>query len=387
MKKILALLSFLVPLLIFGQNQSTTVPKSTVIIKQGSNITVTPNNTAAGTFTISSTPNLTALGGVTGSGTSGVVPLWSGTNSQTNSSITQSSGVVNIPTLTSSSVVATTVLTNTLVAPLQIGGTSTTQPLTFRTTTGAGTTGADFIWQNGTNGATEQMRLLNNGSLLINGTARYNNSSGTTSYFELNGSATRPALSINSFSTSSSDGSQLWLQRSRNASIGGNGLTLNTNTIGSIYFAGNSGSGFLPVAAIISSMDAASGASDMPGNLVFYTTPDGSITVTEAWRISHNQTLSNTGAIGTAYIHLKAGTATASTAPLKFTSGTNNTTAETGAMEYNGTNLFFTRTGTTRESIITANAVNAVSPTSPNRTITVVIDGTTYYIHAKTTND
>ena len=33
------------------------------------------------------------------------------------------------------------------------------------------------------------------------------------------------------------------------------------------------------------------------------------------------------------------------------------------------------------------NTVNTVSPTSPNRTVTIVIGGTTYYIHAKTTND
>jgi hypothetical protein len=33
------------------------------------------------------------------------------------------------------------------------------------------------------------------------------------------------------------------------------------------------------------------------------------------------------------------------------------------------------------------NTVNSVSPTSPNRTITMVIGGTTYYLHAKTTND
>jgi len=36
-----------------------------------------------------------------------------------------------------------------------------------------------------------------------------------------------------------------------------------------------------------------------------------------------------------------AGTATAGTAPLKFTSGTNLTTAEAGAMEYDGENLYF----------------------------------------------
>jgi hypothetical protein len=48
----------------------------------------------------------------------------------------------------------------------------------------------------------------------------------------------------------------------------------------------------------------------------------------------------------TAVLHLKAGTATANTAPLKFTSGTNLTTPEAGTMEYNGTNLFFTPSST-----------------------------------------
>ncbi len=156
----------------------------------------------------------------------------------------------------------TPTFTTNITAPLVIGGTGTTSTLTFRTTSsGSGTTGADFIWQSGNNGATELMRLLNAGRLGIGVTAP------------------------------------------------------------------------------------------------------------------------------TALIHLAAGTASASTAPLKFTSGTNLTTAEAGAMEYNGTNLFFTRTGTTRESIICANAVNSVSPTSPNRTITAIIDGTTYYLAAKTTND
>ncbi len=100
-------------------------------------------------------------------------------------------------------------------------------------------------------------------------------------------------------------------------------------------------------------------------------------------------TVSSAGLVtwASAYHLLAAGTATAGQSPLKFQSGTNNTTAEPGAMEYNGTNLFFTRSGTTRESVITANAVNVVSPTAPNRTITVVIDGTTYYLAAKTTND
>jgi hypothetical protein len=81
------------------------------------------------------------------------------------------------------------------------------------------------------------------------------------------------------------------------------------------------------------------------------------------------------------------GAGTTILAPLKFTSGTNLTTAVAGCMEYDGTNLFFTRTGTTREGVITESAVNVVSPTAQNRTITVNIGGTTYFLTAKTTND
>jgi hypothetical protein len=46
--------------------------------------------------------------------------------------------------------------------------------------------------------------------------------------------------------------------------------------------------------------------------------------------------------VPTAILHLKAGTATAGTAPLKLTAGVVNTTAEAGAIEFDGTDLFIT---------------------------------------------
>lgn len=42
---------------------------------------------------------------------------------------------------------------------------------------------------------------------------------------------------------------------------------------------------------------------------------------------------------------------------------------------------------TVNGTLAIANTVNSVSPTSPNRTITMVVGGVTLYIHAKTTND
>lgn len=53
----------------------------------------------------------------------------------------------------------------------------------------------------------------------------------------------------------------------------------------------------------------------------------------------------------TARLNLAAGTATANTAPFKFTAGTNLTTPEAGALEWDGTNLFLTTSGAIRQTI------------------------------------
>ena len=82
-----------------------------------------------------------------------------------------------------------------------------------------------------------------------------------------------------------------------------------------------------------------------------------------------------------------------------------------GALQYNhsgdemylftgaSTRVTITATGTTLAGTLTTQAptggagawmlgiANAVSPTSPNRTVTINIGGTLYYLHAKTTND
>ena len=48
-----------------------------------------------------------------------------------------------------------------------VGGTSPTSPISYKSTTAAGTDGADHIFQVGNNGATEAMRILNNGNVGI----------------------------------------------------------------------------------------------------------------------------------------------------------------------------------------------------------------------------
>jgi formylmethanofuran dehydrogenase subunit C len=65
-----------------------------------------------------------------------------------------------------------------------------------------------------------------------------------------------------------------------------------------------------------------------------------------------------TAGIPTAKLHIAAGAAAATSAPIKLTAGTNMTTPEAGAIEFDGNNLFFT-TGSTRSTILTS-----ISPAS-----------------------
>lgn len=97
-------------------------------------------------------------------------------------------------------------------------------------------------------------------------------------------------------------------------------------------------------------------------------------------------------------LKLRAGAAAVDGGPLYFQSGTNLTTIVNGAMEFNGTNLFFSRAGGVRENVIIA-VDNAAAPSTtatptftsyyggntkalgdPNRWISVNVLGTVYKI-------
>ena len=72
-------------------------------------------------------------------------------------------------------------------------------------------------------------------------------------------------------------------------------------------------------------------------------------------------TVGGTQALTGKKLTLAAGTATAGTAPLKFTSGVNLTTAEAGAMEYDGTWAYFTLAGTTRRTFVFADTIQTIT--------------------------
>lgn len=136
-------------------------------------------------------------------------------------------------------------------------------------------------------------------------------------------------------------------------------------------------------------------------NYVSYTVSSvGSLTIAPTGtNPSITLTPAGTGVVNLTRTVLAAGAAAAGAAPLKLTSGTSLTTAEAGALEYNGTNLFFTRAGTTRENVLVA-VDNVAAPSTavgvgivnyygaaatnflgdPNRWLSVNVLGTVYKV-------
>ena len=86
-------------------------------------------------------------------------------------------------------------------------------------------------------------------------------------------------------------GSRIELGKSRGAAIGTNTIVQDGDVVGSLLGYGANGSTFTNLASIGMEVDGTPGATnDMPGRIVFKTTPNGSGTLTEAMRLSQDQT-------------------------------------------------------------------------------------------------
>lgn len=87
---------------------------------------------------------------------------------------------------------------------------------------------------------------------------------------------------------SGAQGAILHLRKSKNDTIGNNTIVTNGDALGEVYFMGANGSGYTVGASIVAQIDGTPGASnDMPGRLIFSTTPDGSGSTVERMRIAN----------------------------------------------------------------------------------------------------
>ncbi|MAP54630.1 hypothetical protein [Altibacter sp.] len=112
--------------------------------------------------------------------------------------------------------------------------------------------------------------------------------------------------------------------------------------IGALVIKTHDGSGIRENGGFRFYMDGSPAPGSVPSKFVISTTPNGSISQRERIIVRSTGNVGISESNPTASLHVRAGTSTAGSAPLKFTAGTNLAVAESGAMEFDGSNLYFT---------------------------------------------
>lgn len=158
------------------------------------------------------------------------------------------------------------------ITPKIIGGSGTTQTLTYQTTSGIGATGADHIFLIGNNGATEAMRIFNSGNIGVG-------SANPGSKLDVNTSSLKGLRLIYNGSASPTNDARIIAGNNDGTPIGIG------NKLGSFVFGANDGTGFLEGSAIVSKAEGTWTNTSHPTSVYIDTTATGSTTRTERFKI------------------------------------------------------------------------------------------------------
>ncbi len=139
----------------------------------------------------------------------------------------------------------------------------------------------------------EKFRLDSGGRFLIGDSTARAQDGGNNAQLQVS-SATGgnwARISSSSFTSGDDIGGGLILTKSRSGTVGVHTVVANGDKLGSIFFEGSDGTDYERGAHIEAFVDGAPGDNDMPGRLVFSTTPDGSVTPAERMRITSSGAL------------------------------------------------------------------------------------------------
>jgi hypothetical protein len=148
--------------------------------------------------------------------------------------------------------------------------------------------------------AAERIRIDSSGRLLLGHSSARPVAGNTNRMFQIEGTTSDIAGVSIVRNAASSGGPFISFGKSRSNSVGSNTIVQDGDTLGTISFAGTDGTNLESRGAdIFAQVDGTPGVDDMPGRLIFSTTPDGSVSPSERMRIdSAGRTLINTANVG-----------------------------------------------------------------------------------------
>lgn len=286
------------PTLTIGTTTGTIASSATAPLAISATTGVVSITGAAGQVLAGAGPAFTATPSLGAAGGGGTLTLVGSTSGSATISVTATAGTLNLATgatvdasgnITSTTLISSGSVTGTsILSPLHVGGSAAGSTLTLKSTSGTGTSDA-IIFQVGSNGATEGFRVATGGQIVVGGTSAQTYAS-ITPAIQLNTLASQTVLAQARWSNDNL-GSAISLLKSRGTSVGSYTIVQSGDNIGNIFFRAATGAAadVAIAATIVAEVDGTPGATnDMPGRLIFQTTPDGSSASAERLRISNN---------------------------------------------------------------------------------------------------
>ncbi len=138
----------------------------------------------------------------------------------------------------------------------------------------------------GLNGGSEKMRIDSSGRLLIgHTTSTPMDNDANNPIFAVEGAGNGARIAVRSTDATAGNGAFIYLTRTRGTSAGSKTTVQSGDSLGGLIFMGADGTDDTRAAIIQAQCDGTPGDNDMPGRLVFMTTPDGGINSSERMRI------------------------------------------------------------------------------------------------------
>lgn len=188
-------------------------------------------------------------------------------------------------------------VSTSVTSPLNIGGTAVSSSLNLQSTSGIGSSDA-IIFKTGNNGATSGVRVSTSGSLIIGTTGQTSPQGILSCHTDTPNSVCFARASANS------GGINLLFQKARGTTLSPTAVAAG-DTVGNILFQAYNDA-YRTCANISAQVDTGVGATgaDMPGVLIFSTTPDGSEVQLEGARLTSSRDFGvGTGSTVSARIH------------------------------------------------------------------------------------
>ncbi len=152
-----------------------------------------------------------------------------------------------------------------------------------------------FLTADGATTGTERMRLDSAGRLMLKDGAGSQSVGSVSARLQLGTTDSSGTAAIQRFSADA-NGNDIVFSKSRNGSLNSHTIVQSGDTLGGVTFYGSNGTTYDAAARIYSTVDGTPGASaDMPGNLIFQTTPNGTATLATVLTLANNGDATHAG--------------------------------------------------------------------------------------------